>query len=186
MSINPEIVSIACKVKPYQATLVPEKRKELTTEGGLDVVSNYKEIKKVILKLQKNKIPVSLFIDPDKKQIDAAKKIGVTRIELHTGKFANAKTEDEQSIYLEELKLSADYAKEIGLHVFAGHGLDYHNVTKITSISVIEELNIGYSIICRAVFVGLTQAVREMKDLINLIHSGSVFYSGSVLRSGSG
>lgn len=166
MSIAQGIVDIACKVKPDQATLVPEKRQELTTEGGLDVVSNYKQIKQAVDKLRKYLIPVSLFIDPDKKQIDAAKKMGVKLIELHTGRYANAKGGDEQDKYFLELKNAAYHANRKGMRVFAGHGLNYYNAARITQIMCIEELNIGYSIICRAVLVGLERAVREMKALI--------------------
>lgn len=167
MSIAQEIVAIACKTKPDQVTLVPEKRQELTTEGGLDVASNSKNIKRAVDKLERHKIAVSLFIDPEKKQIDAAKKIGIEFIELHTGRYANAKDNKEQDKYFKELKESVVYAGGIGLRVFAGHGLNYYNVTRIAQIKEIEELNIGYSIICRAVLTGLERAVREMKTLIS-------------------
>jgi pyridoxine 5-phosphate synthase len=166
MSIADEIVGIACQLKPDQATLVPEKRKELTTEGGLDIISNFDRIKKAIQKLKREGIAVSLFIDPDKKQIDATKRIGVKMIELHTGCYADAKDEKEQERYFRELKNAVDYAKGRGLHIFAGHGLNYYNVTRVAKIKDIEELNIGYSIVCRAVLVGLDRAVREMKVLI--------------------
>jgi pyridoxine 5-phosphate synthase len=167
MSIVPEIVEIACKVKPNQATLVPEKRQEITTEGGLDVVSNFKKIKPVLERLKKAGIEVSLFIDPVRIQIDAAKKVGAKMIELHTGRYAEAKNNKEQDKYFKELESATHYAKEKGLQVFAGHGLNYYNVSRIIKIKEIEELNIGYSIVCRAVIVGLEQAVRGMKALIN-------------------
>ena len=166
MSVAKDIVEIACTAKPDQATLVPEKRQEITTEGGLDVISNYDRIKQVTLKLLKHDIEVSLFIDPEKKQIDAAKKLGVNSIELHTGRFCDAKGTVEQNKYFIELKKAADYAASKGLNVFAGHGLNYYNVKEITGIKQIEELNIGYSIVCRAVLVGLDKAVKEMKALI--------------------
>jgi len=166
MSINPDIVKIACKLKPDQATLVPERRLELTTEGGLDVVSNFKKIKHACGKLNDKGIPVSLFIDPDKKQIDAAEKLGVKRIELHTGRYANAQKDSELKIHLKELKTAAIYAARKGLHVFAGHGLDYKNTKAIARIKLIEEFNIGYSIVCRSVIVGLEEAVRQMKKLL--------------------
>ncbi len=166
MSIADDIVEIACKTKPDQATLVPERRQELTTEGGLDVISNYKNIKQAVDKLRKYLIPVSFFIDPDKKQIDAAQKMGVKLIELHTGRYANAKRSNEQDNFFEEIKDAAYYAKRKGMEVFAGHGLNYYNVVRVARIKGIEELNIGYSIICRAVLVGLERAVREMKTLI--------------------
>ncbi len=166
MSIAEGIVAIACKVKPDQATLVPEKRQELTTEGGLDAVSNFKKIKQAIGKLIKSGIDVSLFIDPDKKQIDAAERLGVKMIELHTGRYADAKNKKERDNYFEELEMAVNYAKNKGMHVFAGHGLNYYNVSRVAKIKDIEELNIGYSIVCRAVTVGLGQAILQMKALI--------------------
>lgn len=166
MSISKEIVKIACGILPAQATLVPEKRQELTTEGGLDAVTNFKKIKTACDKLEKKGIPVSLFIDPDKKQIDAACKLGIKKIELHTGKYADSRNDDEQRIYLEELETAAEYAFSKGLQVFAGHGLNYHNVKQVSHIKDIEELNIGYSIICQALIVGLEKAVSQMKALI--------------------
>lgn len=166
MSVAKDIVDIASHAKPDQATLVPEKRQELTTEGGLDVVSNFKKIKAVKDKLEKAGIVVSLFIDPDKKQIDAAKRIGVAMIELHTGRYADARNEKEQEKYFKELKQATAYVINKGIIVNAGHGLNYYNVGRIARIEAIEELNIGYSIVCRAALVGLERAVREMKVLI--------------------
>jgi pyridoxine 5-phosphate synthase len=167
MSIARDIVVVACKIAPVQATLVPERRQELTTEGGLDVKSYFKKIKEAIKKLKKKGIGVSLFIDPDKKQIDASRDVGVKMIELHTGRYADAKNESEQKKYFKEIESASIYAKGLGLQVFAGHGLNYYNVSKIAKIKEIEELNIGYSIVCRAVLVGLDRAVREMKMLIS-------------------
>jgi pyridoxine 5-phosphate synthase len=166
MSTYPDIVKIACGLRPDQATLVPEKRKELTTEGGLDVVANFKKIKRVLEKLKQNGVAVSLFIDPDKKQIDAAVKLRVNRIELHTGRYADANNVYQRNRYLKQIRNAAFYAQAKGVRVFAGHGLDYHNVKEIARIGKIEELNIGYAIVCRAVVVGLKQAVKEMKALI--------------------
>ncbi|MBI4707152.1 MAG: pyridoxine 5'-phosphate synthase [Candidatus Omnitrophica bacterium] len=166
MSAADEIVDIACKVVPDQATLVPEKRQELTTEGGLDVANNFNKLNKAIKKLKDHNIEVSLFIDPDKKQISAAKKIGASMIEIHTGRFADATSKNEEDKYFKEIKLSTVFARKIGLSVNAGHGLNYHNVSRIAKITGIEELNIGHSIICRSVFVGLGRAVEEMKALI--------------------
>jgi pyridoxine 5-phosphate synthase len=166
MSIASDIVEIACKIKPDQATLVPERRQEITTEGGLDVAAGFKKIKPVINKLQKQGILVSLFIDPSKNQIDAAKKMGVGMIELHTGRYADARSKKEQDKYFRELVTVVDYAKSKGLIVNAGHGLNYYNVSRIAKIKKIEELNIGYSIVCRAVLVGLERAVKEMRVLI--------------------
>ncbi len=167
MSIVDEIMDIACKVHPDQSTFVPERRQELTTEGGLDVKSNLKKIGKALDKFKKQNIEVSLFIDPDKSQIDAAKEIGAGLIELHTGRYADAGSPKEQEEYFKELETAANYAKNKGLEVFAGHGLDYNNVTRVAKIGVIEELNIGYSIVCRAALVGLERAIKEMKMLIN-------------------
>ena len=166
MSVAEEIVKIACKVKPDQATLVPEKRLEITTEGGLDVVSQFKKIKQVKNILEKKGIEVSLFIDPDKKQILAARELGITMVELHTGRYADAKSALEQKEYFNEIEKAVDYARRKKLHVFAGHGLNYNNVTRIAQIKGIEELNIGYAIVCRAALVGLQRAIREMKILI--------------------
>ena len=166
MSTNDDVVKIACEVKPDQATLVPEKRQEITTEGGLNVVVNFKKIKEVLRKLKQQGVAVSLFIDPDKKQIDAAKRVGVKMIELHTGRYADAKGDKEQDKYFKELESAVNYAKDKGLAIFAGHGLNYYNVARIAKIKGIEELNIGYSIVCRAALVGLERAVRQMKLLI--------------------
>jgi len=166
MSAAGDIVSFACRIKPDQATLVPEKRKEVTTEGGLDAAANSKKLKPVCEKLESNLIPVSLFIDPDKDQIEAAWRLGIKRIELHTGRYAGAKNAMQKAKFLEQLKGAAEFAQKKGLRVFAGHGLDYQNVREIVKIKNIEELNIGYSIVCRAALVGLKQAVREMKALL--------------------
>lgn len=166
MSINKEIVSIAKDLKPDQSTLVPEKRQEITTEGGLDVASNTQEIKKIVDDLKGSGIIVSLFIDPDPKQIKAAKQIEADAVEIHTGEYANSKDKESQEERLKEIKEAALLASKYGLIVHAGHGLNYYNVKKIAHIPQIEELNIGHSIISKAVFVGLKQAIREMKELI--------------------
>jgi len=166
MSISDEIVRIACKARPDQATLVPERRKELTTEGGLDVAGNLNKISRAVKQLRGSGIEVSLFIDPEKKQIDAAKKSGAGIIELHTGKYADAKNESEREKYLKQQQKAVFYAKTKGLVVNAGHGLNYNNVSRINKIKGVNELNIGYSIICRALFVGLAQATKEMKALV--------------------
>ncbi len=166
MSVASDIVDIACRVKPEQATIVPERRQEITTEGGLDVVSNFKRIKEVKERLEKSGIAVSLFIDPEKKQIDATKKMGIKMIELHTGRYADAKLKKEKDIYFKELENAVKYALNKNLIVNAGHGLNYFNVERVAKIKGIEELNIGYSIVCRAVLAGLDEAVRQMKELI--------------------
>lgn len=166
MSCAEEIVKIACRIRPDQATLVPEKRQEVTTEGGLDVISNFERIRKVKQRLEKEGIEVSLFIDPEKKQISAAEKLGIKMIELHTGRYADASDAGEQEGYFKEIETAVCYGKEKGMRIFAGHGLNYFNVGRISGIKGIEELNIGYSIVCRAVLVGLKQAISEMKALI--------------------
>jgi pyridoxine 5-phosphate synthase len=166
MSIAPEILKIACKIKPYQATLVPERRKELTTEGGLDVAANLIKVSSGLEKLQTAGIRVSLFIDPVKKQIDSAGKIGAKTIELHTGRYADAKNINQKERSFKAIQWAVNYARLKGLRVNAGHGLDYANVSRIAALNGIEELNIGYSIICKALYIGLYQAVREMSGLI--------------------
>jgi pyridoxine 5-phosphate synthase len=166
MSIAKEIVDVALKAKPDQATFVPEKRRELTTEGGLNVVKNFRGVKEALEKLDEAGVDVSIFIDPDKQQIRAAKKAGARKIELHTGCYANAKNKSEERRYLKELSSAAKFAYSLGFDVFAGHGLNYCNVFEIIKIKEISELNIGHAIIARAVFCGLGQAVREMKELI--------------------
>ncbi|MFC1708870.1 pyridoxine 5'-phosphate synthase [Candidatus Omnitrophota bacterium] len=167
MSLNKEIVDIACNVSPDQATLVPEKRQELTTEGGLDVVSLKRKVKDVVGKLHDQDILVSLFIEPDKKQIEAAKQTAADFIEIHTGSYANRKKEKEIQKHLSQIKDAVLFAHKLGLGVNAGHGLDYKNTTAICKIPNIEELNIGYSIVCRAVMVGLGKAVSQMRELID-------------------
>jgi len=166
MSLASDIVNFALKLKPFQVTLVPEKRAELTTEGGLDVVVNYRRVRSALLRFRKRGIGVSLFIDPDIRQIKAAAKAGARIIEIHTGRYAQARSKQEKVKAFYQVKQAVLFAKENGLVVNAGHGLDYRNVRRIAKISGINELNIGYSIICRALSVGLEQAVRQMKGLI--------------------
>jgi pyridoxine 5-phosphate synthase len=165
MAATDEMVSIASKVKPQDCCLVPEKREELTTEGGLDVASQIPKMKDVCLRLSESQIIVSLFIDAQKNQIDAAKQCGAPVIELHTGHYANA-TDEMQLIELEKIKTMTIYAHSIGLQVNAGHGLTLENTTAIAKLPEIVELNIGHSVIARAVFVGLEAATREMKTLM--------------------
>lgn len=166
MSISSDIVRIAQDVKPHQATLVPERRQEITTEGGLDLTRNRKKLEKAIGSLKKKGIAVSLFIDPDYKQLRLAKKLGVKIVELHTGGYANAKTPALRERELKRLKDALNFARKTGFLVNAGHGLTYTNVEPVARMKGIEELNIGHSIISRAVFIGLEQAVREMKRVI--------------------
>jgi pyridoxine 5-phosphate synthase len=165
MAAVDEIVKIALEVCPQSACLVPEKRQELTTEGGLNVAGNLKKITKTVEKLQTAGIEVSLFIDPDPEQIEASATAGADAIELHTGSYANANDTEKES-ELEKIVSGAKLGLSKGLKVNAGHGLDYTNVIPVKNIDGISDLNIGYSIICRSVFVGLEQAVKEMKDLL--------------------
>lgn len=166
MSIAREIVDIALEVKPDQITLVPERREEITTEGGLDVVSGKGDIERVIGVFHKKDVMVSLFIDPENSHIEASRKVDADFIELHTGRYAESETEDEQYEELQNLITSTQFAIHLGLRVNAGHGLNYRNVKEVSRIMGIEELNIGHSIISRAVLVGLDRAVREMLELV--------------------
>ena len=164
LAMNPQMVDIACRVAPDQVTIVPENREEVTTEGGLDAVRHKKELAATIGKLQDAGITVSLFIDPEPEQIHAAASLSVPAVELHTGAYANAAKNS-----LEELQLlarAATFVQQAGLILNAGHGLTYRNVTPVAELEGMEELNIGHSIVARAVFVGMAEAVREMKDLI--------------------
>ncbi len=167
MAATPEIIKIACDVGPELATLVPEKRQELTTEGGLNVIDNISLIKETIKELHNNDIEVSLFIEPDLKQIDAAAEIESDFIEIHTGVFANANSEEEQFDELDRIRTAIKHAKKLGLGVNAGHGLDYQNIKIFRELTDVDEVSIGHSIIARAVFVGLKDAVKEMIALIN-------------------
>lgn len=166
MAAAKEIINIALDVKPDMVTLVPEKRQELTTEGGLDVIANKKKLLKAIQKMDKAGIPVSLFIDPDKDQIKAAKDVGATFVELHTGRYCDAKSEKERNYEFSLIEESAEIAHNSGLRVNAGHGLDYQTTSRIAALETIEELSIGHAIITRAIYVGLDQAVREMLALL--------------------
>jgi pyridoxine 5-phosphate synthase len=149
---------------------VPEKRQELTTEGGLDVVGNYAAVDRTAHALRQADISVALFIDPDLKQVDAARKLGVTAVEFHTGTYADAVTPAGAAKHLEQLARAAAHAVDAGLHVHMGHGLNYLNVKPIVRLPGVEELNIGHSIVSRAVLVGMVQAVRDMKTAMNEHH----------------
>ena len=166
MAVTDEMVDIAIKTKPEYVCLVPEKREELTTEGGLDVVGQLEKIKAATEMLTEAGIKVSLFIDADREQIDAAKACGAPFIELHTGHYADAETEQEQQNELKKIAAAASYADDLGITVNAGHGLTYHNVSAIAALPEIYELNIGHSIIGRAVFDGLDKAVADMKAVM--------------------
>ncbi|MBI5573063.1 MAG: pyridoxine 5'-phosphate synthase [Elusimicrobia bacterium] len=166
MSVSADIVAFAKKIVPDYVCLVPEKRQELTTEGGLDIISNKKKIEEVVSELKNKKIVVSIFIDPDFEQINIAKKIGADFVELHTGNYADAKNKIIRKKELAKIQKASEYVLQLDLGLNAGHGLDYENVQGIAKIRGMNELNIGYSIICRAVFVGFFQAVKEMKEKI--------------------
>ncbi|MEY3204675.1 MAG: hypothetical protein RLZZ21_1006 [Planctomycetota bacterium] len=164
-AIAPAMVEIACRVKPDQVTLVPEKREEITTEGGLDVVTHKAATAEAIKRLQAAGIVVSLFIDPCPRQIDASVELGAQAAELHTGEYANA-AGDLQHAKLVELSRAAAMIRQAKLELNAGHGLTYRNVVPVARLEGMGELNIGHSIVARAVLVGFSQAVREMKQLI--------------------
>ncbi|MFH1504044.1 MAG: pyridoxine 5'-phosphate synthase [Candidatus Omnitrophota bacterium] len=166
MSVNKNIVAFAQELKPYQATLVPEKRQELTTEGGLNLVKNYRKVEQAVKRLKKAGIKVSLFIDPIKVKIKAAKDIGADFVEINTGQFSEAKTPASEEKEIIKIKEAVRFAQKIGFLTAAGHGLDYDNTRKIARIKGIEELNIGHSIICHAIYIGVVSAVEEMITLI--------------------
>lgn len=166
-AIAAEMIAIACRVKPDQVTLVPEKREEVTTEGGLDVVANQEAVATAVGRLRDAGILVSLFLDPCPQQIEAAAALGVEAVELHTGCYANATSGPERETRLAELTRAADAVRAAGLELAAGHGLTYRNVVPVARIEGMGELNIGHSIVARAVLVGMTQAVREMKALMS-------------------
>ena len=166
MAAAEEIIAIARDIKPDEATLVPEKRQELTTEGGLDVIANQAAVRAAIAALHETGIAVSLFIDPDALQVDMAKVLGAEAIELQTAAYSEAKTPAQREVELEKLRSATAFAVERGLHVHMGHGLNYVNVQEIVRIKGVEELNIGHSIVSRAVMVGMERAVREMKDAL--------------------
>jgi pyridoxine 5-phosphate synthase len=166
MAATPEMVTIACDIKPDMITLVPEKRKELTTEGGLDVVKFSDKLEKAIEKVHTKGIKVSLFIDPVEAQITAAREMNADMIELHTGAYSDAKSEKVREREFRKVVTSVTMGKKLGLGVNAGHGLHYHNVKEIAALEEIDELSIGHSIVARAVFLGLDRAVRDMLELM--------------------
>jgi pyridoxine 5-phosphate synthase len=164
LATSAEIVGLACRLRPYQATLVPERREEVTTEGGLDLSRPNPRLREAIRRLDEAGIRVSLFINPETAPLDAAKDLGVAAVELHTGRYAHTWRQDDRA--LEELHRAARHAADMGLFVHAGHGLTYRNVTPVAAIAEIEELNIGHSIVSRAVMVGMRAAVEEMARLV--------------------
>ena len=163
MAVTDEMVRIACEVKPHSSCLVPEKRQELTTEGGLDVAGQRDKVRAAVEKLHEAGIVVSCFIDPVEAQLDAAKEVGADYVELHTGTYSNTVGEARRQ-ELERLKAAAEHAHKIGLSVNAGHGIDYENIAGILEIPHLSELNIGHSIIGRAIMVGMERAVGEMLE----------------------
>lgn len=166
MAANLEIVKIACDIRPDMVTLVPEKRKELTTEGGLDVIKFSGKLRKVIEQMGRKGIKISLFIDPVETQIKEAHKIGAHMIEIHTGAYSDAASEKIRLGEFKKVANAVSLGKKLGLGVNAGHGLHYHNVKAIAALKEIDELSIGHSVIARAVFVGLDRAVRDMIELM--------------------
>lgn len=173
LSCAPEIVSICCETMPQQATLVPERREEVTTEGGLNLLGSSSLVETAIERLHALGIEVSLFIDPDPKQIEKAKSFGVKAIELHTGQYALARGADQRH-ELDRLVAAGQVATDLGLRLHAGHGLTYQNVLPIASIPNMLELNIGHSIVSRAILVGMQNAVAEMKRLIRSVNQSSL------------
>ena len=176
LGANADIVRLATRIKPFQATLVPEKRQEITTEGGLALRTGDRRLRAAITQLQDAGIRVSLFIDPSLKTIDVARVLGVPAIELHTGRYAHSWRRGDAA--LKELARAAAHAKRIGLAVHAGHGLTYQNVQPVAAISDIEELNIGHSIVSNAVFWGMEEAVRRMAQLVKAGRRASDTSSG--------
>lgn len=166
MAVNEEIVRFATELKPDMATLVPERRQEVTTEGGLDAAGHFDVVKSAVERLQKAGIIVSLFIDPNERQVDAAAKAGASFIELHTGRYADAMSEADHEAERQKLYDMAARAKKLGLRVNAGHGITYWNIHDLVDMPGLEEFNIGHSIISRAVLVGLGRAVSDMKHAI--------------------
>jgi pyridoxine 5-phosphate synthase len=166
MSVSEPIVAIACEVKPDEATLVPERREELTTEGGLDVVKHQKAVGKAMQQLAQCEATVSLFIDPDTRQIEMAHVLGARAVEIQTARYSEARTPADRQRELDALRAATEIARQLGLQVHMGHGLNYENVWAVAQMPGVEELNIGHSIISRAVLVGMERAVREMKEAI--------------------
>jgi pyridoxine 5-phosphate synthase len=164
LATSSEIVALTCRLRPYQATLVPEKREEITTEGGLDLLSSGGRLRETIRRLDEAGIRISLFVDPDLATLDTAKDLGVPAVELHTGRYSNTWRRSDEA--LDELRRAARHAADMGLFVHAGHGLTYQNVQPVAAIPEIEELNIGHSVISRALMTGMSNAVQEMARLV--------------------
>lgn len=171
-AVTPEMIDIACQVKPHDVCLVPEKREEVTTEGGLDVLRYFDAVKAATTRLKDAGIRVSLFIDPEENQIQAAKDVGATVVELHTGRYADLSS-GEQAQELERIRKAAQFGKRIGLRVNAGHGLHEGNVQPIAAIAELSELNIGHAIVAEALFKGWQKAITDMKALMDLGRANS-------------
>jgi pyridoxine 5-phosphate synthase len=168
MAVSTDMTRIALSTLPDQATLVPERREELTTEGGLDVVTHFQRVRQCVDQLNGAGIVVSLFIDPDLAQIERARELGVAAVELHTGAYADARTREEASVEFDKIREAGQFATAQGLKLNLGHGLTYRNVRRVAEIQNVHELNIGHSIVSHAVLVGFERAVREMKQLVTL------------------
>lgn len=166
MAVTDEMIAIARRVRPHSCCLVPERREELTTEGGLDVVGNFDRVRAACEALAETGVQVSLFVDAEPVQIEASVKTGAPMIELHTGHYADAADDDAKSAELQRLRQAADWAMAAGLQVNAGHGLHYHNVDPICRFPMVRELNIGHAIVARALFTGIEAAVRDMKAIM--------------------
>ncbi len=165
-AVTDEMIGIALRIKPHDLCLVPERREELTTEGGLDVVRHFDAVQCATARCLDAGIRVSLFVDADEQQLDAAKKLGAPVVEIHTGKYADAGSVPQRQHELERIRRAAEHGHGLGLQVNAGHGLNYHNVQPIVAIPHIAELNIGHAIVAEALFIGLEQAVKKMKALL--------------------
>jgi pyridoxine 5-phosphate synthase len=168
LALEPEVIALALELRPHQATFVPERRQELTTEGGLDVTGQRDRVAAALSQCRDASIDVALFIDPDLRQVEAAVELGAAAVELHTGRYASANEGPDRVRELGALEAAAVRAVTSGLELHAGHGLNYNNVAAVARLERMEELNIGHSIVSRALFVGLTRAVREMKACIDL------------------
>ena len=179
MAVTDEMLAIAEKYRPQDCCLVPESREELTTEGGLEVKGQLSRMREACTRLAEAGTRVSLFIDPDVAQIEASAEVGAPVIEIHTGHFADAETESERQFEFERIRDAVDAGVKAGLHVNAGHGLHYHNVEQIAALIDVRELNIGHAIIARAVFTGLQESVREMKQLMRDARMRAIESAGS-------
>lgn len=166
MAVTDAMLNMACQLRPADCCLVPERREELTTEGGLDVLGQFQRVASACRRLAEAGIRVSLFIDPDPQQVEAAQRAGAPVVEIHTGRYADAADDNRRAIELKAIREAVELGQHLGLQTHAGHGLHYHNVQPVAAITAIAELNIGHAIVARALFVGLRQAVREMKTLM--------------------